>query len=59
MIEVPPSLFGGAKVTVALVSPRTTELKVGALGGPSGVTEFELPDPLEDPAPLFATTVKE
>lgn len=59
VIEVPPSLDGGVKVTVARVSPLTTSEIVGALGGPSGVTEFELPEATEPPAALFATTVNE
>jgi len=42
---------------VAFVSPRTTPVIDGALGGPSGVTEFEIPDGTDAPAALFATTV--
>ena len=45
------------KATVTLVSPRTTELSVGAPGGPSGVTALVLPEATEDPAPLVATTL--
>ena len=44
---------------VALVSPRTTSVRVGALGGPSGVTELDPPEGTEPPAALFATTVNE
>jgi hypothetical protein len=42
---------------VALVSPRTTSVIVGALGGPTGITEPELADGVDEPAALFATTV--
>ena len=44
---------------VAFVSPRTTSVIVGALGGPRGTTEFVPADGTEDPAALFATTVNE
>jgi len=59
VIEVPPSFDGALNVRVALVSPRTTSVSVGALGGPSGVTEFDPPEGVELPAALFATTVNE
>ena len=42
---------------VALVSPRTTSVIVGALGGPTGITEPELAEGVDEPAALFATTV--
>jgi hypothetical protein len=45
------------KVTVALVSPRTTSVIVGALGGPTGITDPELVDGVDEPAALLATTV--
>jgi hypothetical protein len=59
VIEVPPSLEGALNEIVALVSPRITSVTVGALGGPRGVTELELPEGIEEPAALFATTVNE
>jgi hypothetical protein len=46
-------------VIVALASPRTTSVRFGALGGPSGVTEFDPPEGTEPPAALFAMTVNE
>jgi hypothetical protein len=55
----PPLSLGGTKVTVAFVSPRTTDVSVGAPGGPTGVTELELPEGVEAPAALLATTVNE
>ena len=59
VIDVPPSLVGGLNEIVAFVSPRTTSVIVGALGGPRGVTEFELPEAVDPPTALFATTVNE
>ena len=59
VIDVPPSLVGALNEIVAFVSPRTTSVIVGALGGPRGVTEFELPEAADPPTALFATTVNE
>jgi hypothetical protein len=53
----PPLSLGGSKLTVTLVSPRTTEVSEGAPGGPTGVTELELLEGEEDPAALFDVTV--
>ena len=52
-------IVGGVNVRFALVSPRTNVSKTGAAGGPTGVTELELPDGLEVPAAFVAVTVKE
>ena len=57
MTAEPLSLVGGVNVRVALVSPRTTSVIVGALGGPTGITEPELAEGVDEPAALFATTV--
>jgi hypothetical protein len=59
VIADPPLSLGGLKVTVAFVSPRTTEVKDGAPGGPTGVTVLELAEGEDAPAALFATTVNE
>jgi hypothetical protein len=55
----PPLSLGGSKLTVALVSPRTTDVNAGAPGGPTGVTGLELPEGEDIPAALLATTVNE
>ena len=59
VIADPPLSDGGLKLTVTLVSPRTTLESVGALGGPTGVTELELPEGADAPAALLAITVNE
>ena len=59
MTAEPPLSLGGLKVTVAFISPRTTDVNVGAPGGPTGVTELELPEGVDAPAALIATTVNE
>jgi hypothetical protein len=41
----------------ALSSPFTLATDVGAPGGPTGVTEEDGNDGIDDPAALFATTV--
>jgi hypothetical protein len=59
VIGDPPLSDGGVKVIVALVSPRTADVIVGAPGGPTGVTGFDAPEGEDAPAALLATTVKE
>lgn len=58
VIGDPPLSVGATITTVALPSPRVALVIVGAAGGPTGVTEFELFEIGDDPAALFATTVK-
>jgi hypothetical protein len=58
VIGLPPSEEGGLKVTVAILSPGTTDVMLGIPGTVAGVTGLEAADAAPWPIELIAFTVK-